>query len=304
MASVFNTIVVATDFSPNADRALAWAIALAKVGTGGAHLVLVHAVEPEAAAIDLLEGPLTEAVRKGMDKAQQTVSAAGLKCSLEQHRGKPWQVIANAAKMREADLIVVGSRGRTGYKRLLLGSTTDRLIRIAPTPVFVVHPNDPVPSADHGIKSVLVPVDFSEESSIATSVAAQVIVGNPRGGRMVLLHTIELVVEWPAPDLPTLLPRYWDDEENAAKVRLESIAASYRTSSLNVEIKTTRGYAPDAIEHECKSGIDLVAMGTRGKGGVDRMMIGSVAERVLQHVPCPVLVVHRPGANDPIRVSA
>lgn len=301
MPSGLGTIVVATDFSENADRALQWAIALAR--SHQASIVLVHAIEPTLAAIDFLKGPVNDEIRKRLDRAQKACSDSQVNSSVEHNLGKPWEVILAVAMKNNADLIVTGTRGRTGYKRVLLGSTADRLIRTSPLPVLVVHPQDQVPTG--GIRRILVPVDFSEESSLATSMAARLLAGRKGGGEIILLHAIELLVEWPTPDMPTVMPRYWDDAEATAKRQLESIAASMRSDQLKVEVRTFRGYPPDAIDLECKSGgFDLIAMGTRGKGGLERFMLGSVAERVLHHASCPVITVRKPDADSPVRVSA
>jgi nucleotide-binding universal stress UspA family protein len=304
MPTGLNTIVVATDFSDNAGRALQWAIALGKSHQG--QIVLVHAIEPTLAAVDFLEGQINEEIRKGLDRVQKTCADARVRASVEHKMGRPWQVIFEAAKKHDADLIVTGTRGRTGYKRVMLGSTADRLIRTSTIPVLVVHPNDQVPEG--GLKRILAPVDFSEESSLATNMAVRLLSGDgrgaERGGEIILLHAIELLVEWPTPDMPTVMPRYWDDAETTAKRQLESIAASIRNDRIAVKAKTFRGYPPDAIDLECKTGgFDLIVMGTRGKGGVERFMLGSVVERVLHHVTCPVLTVRKPDSDAPARVS-
>jgi nucleotide-binding universal stress UspA family protein len=150
-----------------------------------------------------------------------------------------------------------------------------------------------------------VAVDFSDESSLATSMAARLLGGTETGSdrqrlpELILLHTIELMIEWPTPDVPDLLPRHWDDEETAAKRRLESIAAGLRSDRLSVEARTLRGYAPEVIEEQVlTTKPDLVALGTRGQSGLAQLMVGSVTASVLQHVTCPVLTTRRAKAED------
>jgi nucleotide-binding universal stress UspA family protein len=166
----------------------------------------------------------------------------------------------------------------------------------------VVHPNDVVPA--RGVRTILVPVDFSEESAIATSMAVRLLEASETGGRLILLHAVELMIDWPSSDIPTALPRHWDEAEARAAQQLESIAASIRNDRVQVITKTFRGYAPDAIEREAHArSVDLIAMGTQGRGGLDRLLLGSIAERVVHHSTCPVLTVRRPDADQPIRVA-
>ena len=300
MSAGLKTIVVATDFSADAERALQWSLALAKAHE--TNVVLVHAVEPTLAAVDFLQAPLHEDIRKELDRMKAAAISSGINASAEHQIGRAWQVIVSAAKAHNADLIVTGTRGRGRRMRGLLGSTADRIVRTSTVPVLVIHSNDAVPAG--GVRRILVPVDFSEESALATSMAMRVLKGGGHPAKITLLHAVELLLEWPTPDMPTIAPRYWDDAERAAARQLESIAASMRTDQLQVIAKTYRGYPPDVIDSECRtSGFDMIAMGTRGKGGVERFMLGSVAERVVHHASCPVMTVRKPEADAPVRVS-
>lgn len=300
-----STIVVATDFSEHAERALRWAVTLA--GAHGARIVLVHVLEPTLSAIDLLEGPVTAEASRQLALAEQLIKQAKLRSCVELERGQPWVVLSEVAKRHSAELIVIGTRGRTRYKRVLLGSTADRLVRTSDVPVLVVHPSDAI--AASGLNTILVPVDFSEESALATSMAMRLLsaqtIGNGVPWRLVLLHVVELMMSWPTPDIPTVMPRYWDEAESTARRRLETIAAGLRSDRVKVEVLVMRGAAPDLIEHEARSnGANLIAMGTHGRSGLQRLMIGSVAASVLHNAPCAVLTVRRPGADEPVHVES
>lgn len=302
MDTTVRTIIVATDFSENAQHALKWAIALGQ--QHAARIVLVHAIEPAGAGLEAIDGSLLEASRSRLSESESTIQRAKLQSASEIRRGRPWKVVAEVAARQAADLIVMGTRGRTGYKRVLLGSAADRLIRMAQVPVIVVHPDDAIPAA--GLHTVLVAVDFSEESAIVTNMAVR-LVGGTRArsagqppSKLVLLHAVELMVEWPTPEVPDVLPRHWDDEETAAKRRLESLAASLRTEGLSVEARTVRGYPPEVIEEQARATQpDLIALGTRGQSGLAGWMIGSVTSSVLPHVPYPVLTARRAVQDDP-----
>jgi nucleotide-binding universal stress UspA family protein len=295
MSDPIKTILIATDFSENARKALQWGIVIAK--EHNSTIVLVHALEYPALGLEGVEKSLVTESRAQLKSLEQLVHEANLPVRSETDPGKPWEVLARAAHRVKADLIILGTRGRTGYKRMLLGSVADRLIRSSSIPLLVIHPDDSPPGRP--LRTILVATDFSEEAALATSA-----VGTSAPPKLILLHTVELMVEWPTPDIPTVLPRFWDDAENNAKRQLESVAAGLRCDRLQVETRTWRGYAPEIIEQTAREiKADLVALGTRGESGLSRLMIGSVAASVLQHVPCPVLIVRKSGEGEPLQVE-
>jgi nucleotide-binding universal stress UspA family protein len=140
--AVFSRIVVPTDFSPCSEAA--WAVAQRLAGAFGSELILLHAlVEPA------LWGPLrVDRARELYDSARQWATqmlenwaedgrGKGLTVRLALRSGVPWQEIVDVASER-ADLVVIGTYGRHGMNRLLLGSVADRVVRLAPCPVLTV----------------------------------------------------------------------------------------------------------------------------------------------------------------------
>ena len=142
--SVFGTILVPIDFSEHADLALETAIQLARDSGGRLHLL--HAYEiplgtipPYGVAIpDALLIDVRDAAARRIEKAAHKVEAAGIPCETQILHAPPAEGIAEAARACGADLIVMGTRGLTGLKHVLLGSVTERTIRIAPCPVLTV----------------------------------------------------------------------------------------------------------------------------------------------------------------------
>jgi nucleotide-binding universal stress UspA family protein len=111
---------------------------------------------------------------------------------------------------------------------------------------------------------------------------------------MVLLHAYHVPVEVMSPlDVPIA----FDDSkqvEAAARIELDAIAERLRGSVRAIETRIVRAYPPQAILDEARAaGADLIAMGTHGRSGMKRLLLGSTAERVLPEAPCPVLTVHR-----------
>jgi universal stress protein A len=140
----FRRILVPLDFSPHSDAALALAIELAK--ESGAELHLVHAYELPAAVTMAYGVAIPQAVWDGVQEAAVTrleegrkrAAAAGLEASTHLATAPAADAIANAAETFRADLIVMGTRGLTGLKHVLLGSVAERTIRNAPCPVLTV----------------------------------------------------------------------------------------------------------------------------------------------------------------------
>ena len=141
---MFKSIVWATDGSENAERALTYAKALAK--EGNASLLVAHVVEKYAShsAAGLAVHADEELVRERLERLVEALSKEGLDATLKivMHVGpQPAHEIADIARDRGADLIVVGTRGHGAISGLVLGSVVQRLLHLAPCPVLVVAPD-------------------------------------------------------------------------------------------------------------------------------------------------------------------
>jgi nucleotide-binding universal stress UspA family protein len=139
-------ILVATDFSEHADRALEWAIELAK-RFGGAPITLLHTYEipvysvPDGAFIATADmtSRIAAAAEKGLAATLEVNKDAGVKIESLLRTGPPAEEINAVAQLVGAGLIVLGTHGRRGLSRALLGSVADRVIRTAKVPVLTVH---------------------------------------------------------------------------------------------------------------------------------------------------------------------
>jgi nucleotide-binding universal stress UspA family protein len=289
-------IIVATDFSANARAALAWAEELAR--QHDAALVLVHAARPEPpTAPEFVPWPqkygdeIRTRVKSQLDREAEKARRSGVTVDCELVLGAAVDVVIAAAERRGADLIVAGTRGRTGWKRLLLGSTAARLIRKAACPVLTVHPTDA--GSPRPVRTVLVPTDFSEDAGLAAEAATRIL-GAPRADRrLVLLHAYHVPYE--ARYLPA---RILMDAISAADAQvtrmIQELAAKLRYTGMAVDTVACEGDAAQSILDQAMSvGADLIAMGTHGLSGTDRLLLGSTAERVVASAPCPVLTVRR-----------
>lgn len=290
------TILAATDFSPHAENALAWAQAIARAH--GASIELVHAlnlpllppemVPPSAEFLDEIERAADRLLQESAAELRQ----GGVAVEARLLPGQPAQVILALSRELKPDLIVLGTRGLRGLKRAFLGSTTERVVQHAEAPVLSVHAENRHP--EEAIRTILVPTDFSEDADLATAAALRLLACDPHA-RLVLLHVYSLPIEYTAYGPIPLSPEYLEDLGARAQTRLEEKAEALGSTGLSIDASVREGYPPEVIAAEAeRCGADLIAMGTRGRSGLGHLLLGSTAERVVQTASRPVLTVHRP----------
>ncbi|MHC4427926.1 MAG: universal stress protein [Planctomycetota bacterium] len=296
----YGTILVPTDFSKTAERALDLAVQIA-LGHG-AQIHLVHAVE--AVSMPSMPLEIQQTVTRNLADLEEVVRKAGLTVmSHYDATGKPWVVVAKAERRLAADLIVMGTHGRRRTPQVL-GTTADRVIRSAQTPILTVQPDVARPPE---IRTVLVATDFSEEAALATSAAVRLagrMVGQTQPISLVLLHAWSTPLVYGEP--PWLVPKLppTGEIEKEARHTLESLAATLRGDRVNVEVRVREGDAAEVITSEAERiKADLIALGTVGRSGLNRLLLGSVAEQVLHRAPCPVLTVRQPLPTEPIQLA-
>ena len=235
---------------------------------------------------------LRQAALARLDQSAGRARDAGVEVQPELLLGLPSQTILEAAKASSADLIVVGTLGSTGIEHMLLGSTAERVVQRATCPVLTIHPGDI--EQHRPLRSVLVPTDFSDDAELAIDAALRIL---PAGGdvaRLTLLHAYHLPFEYTAyGTIPTSL-NYLEDSEGEALEKLEAARTELAQDGLEVEILAQEGYPPDVIVETAESTkADLIAMGIQGGSAISNLLLGSTAERVVQHAGCPVLTARR-----------
>lgn len=209
--------------------------------------------------------------------------------------GEPAQEILKAARELGNDLIAMGTHGRTGLRRLLAGSVAEAVMRHAPCPVMALSSGQ----APSRVQVVLHPTDFSERAEPALRTARAV--ARERGAKLVLMHVMPMeIVAYGAVPVPLDVP--------AIRRRLVEMACSLDGSDLKfpVESRLSEGNAAaDIIAQAQEIHADLIVLGTHGRSGLGRLLMGSVAEAVVRGAPCPVLAIklpHPPAA--PTRVES
>lgn len=304
------TVVAATDFSPNAEHALDWAQRVAAAHE--ANLVLVHAMPAPAIAgrgapefvslpVEVYEEQERQA-RMLLEKRAARAQAAGIATEIRLPMDTPSASILDAIEQTGAGLVVVGTRGQTGLTRAFLGSVAAHVIRDAPCPVLTIPPAEA--DADGPVRRLLVPTDFSSDAEAAVDAALRLAGPIAEEMKIILLHVWRLPVilsPWATLPMESLERGAAED----ARRRLEDAAQSLIARGFEVEIRQCQGDPADVIDREAAElDVDLVAMGTHGRSGLSRVFLGSVAERTLPTAPCPVLTVHNRDAGQEEGIAA
>lgn len=281
-------LLVGMDFSPNAERAFAWALMLAK--PHNASVLLVHAIEPD---VEFASDEGREKYEKTLEgravKLLRQAESAGVESQFGLADGQSWEVLTQIAEERTVDLIVVGSRGLNPFDRILLGSVADRVLRHASNPVLTIHPDDVPPKT---VKSVLAATDFSPEADHAVMECARCL-DPDSNGTLYLLHVNMPPIVFAEVDVPTTLVYQDAAAEELATKRLAEAKKRYEKAlGVKVDTRLAAGYAAEAILRETALiKPDLVAVGAHRRDWLNRLMLGSIAERVVHHADCPVLTV-------------
>jgi nucleotide-binding universal stress UspA family protein len=143
------------------------------------------------------------------------------------------------------------------------------------------------------IRRILVPVDFSRHAAVVTAWAAQL--AHVHGSRVLLLHVYHLPVEFQQLEGAYLPPDFWSNVKSEAEQQLEQHAEEFRRRGIEVEALVREGYPATVIVDEvAELEADLIVIGTHGHTGLKHLLLGSIAERVVQKAPCPVLTVKSP----------
>ena len=209
--------------------------------------------------------------------------------------GIPSEEVIAAARAEDSDLIVVGTRGKTGLAHVLLGSTAERVIRGAPCPVLTVRmeqadaeQKEGAPSMPVTLERILVPVDFSDCSLDALEYAA--VMAQQAKASVMLLHVLEPVSYGLDFDLGHFRSR--EDVRESWTKRLKELASSCQHPDVAVDFRLRGGLPADSILDAAQTlPCDLIVMGTHGRRGISHTISGSVAEAVLRKARCPVVAV-------------
>ena len=293
------TILVPLDFSRGSIEALDYAVAVAKQFHAAIHLVHVHPPDeassvPRAGHLMLQSAQAIQFLREELTNIQRKHVEPFWPENCHVRGGRPYQEIVELAREINADLIILSTRGRTGLKRVLLGSTAERVVRSAPCPVLVVRKRkqkSKVARKALSIGTILVPVDFSECSLAGVKYAA--FLARTLGAKLRLFHAMYPYGDYVIADrVGTRLSSLIEAERAAAREEMEELKHADFLHGVSTETKIGIGYAIDEICGAARQpDIDLIVTSTHGRTGFKHALIGSVAEHVVRYADCPVMVV-------------
>jgi nucleotide-binding universal stress UspA family protein len=288
-------VLIGIDFSQTSEGALRWGLEIAR--ENDAEVMLLHALRLPSLATPYVPVPPeidVELERKARDRLaelERRCSGGGAVITSAIRHDDPASALRDAALEAKADLVVVGTHGQSRLEHLLLGSVAERVIAIAPVPVLAVHLEDF--DRHRPLRRVLVPTDFSEESRRSAEVALDLI-GARGKGEVILAHAYHLPIEYSAYGTLPLNWNFVEEAARAAKSELGKWATELMASGWKVTTEAAEGPAASVIERLAREHqVDLIAMGTHGRGALRELVLGSVAKHVVQRAPCPVLTVRR-----------
>lgn len=288
--STIQTVLHPTDFSGRSSHALRVACTLAR--DHEARLILLHVLPEAVLTVDELGTrlvPPSEEQRKAALDQLRSMKPIGQNLDVDCRiaEGAPAATVLRVAGETAADLIVLGTHGRTGLTRLVMGSVAEEVVRKAPCPVLAV--KETASEDWWPVQAILHPTDFSRHSQEAFRLACALARGPE--ARLIILHVrapSKVLLDRGVPVVDR--PGRQDTDVEASLRRIKPPDPDVR-----VELRTERGNPAEEIirvARATESG--LIVMGAHGRTGLSRLLIGSVAEQVVRHAPCPVLIVKTP----------
>jgi len=279
----FRNILVAADFSEGSKRAFATACSLAGEGAAQMTVLKVRAAEPSTGAPD---SEVLDRLRS------QYVPDRPLETEYFVRSGDPASVILEEVARLDADLVAMGTHGRTGLGRLLTGSVAEAVLRRAPCPVLAMRSSETLDgkSAVHippdTVRRILHATDFSESTGIALEVARDL--ARDQGAQLSLLHVVPMIsVLHVREQVPA-------EDPELCLANLRALSERLDDAGLKFPVATILKYgqsAEEILQSAEDLGCDVLIMGTHGRTGLGRLLMGSVAELVLRQAQCPVLLV-------------
>ena len=290
---MYDKILVPTDGSAAAGTAAETALGLAQRFDASIHAITV--VDLNDTPTDVESEVAEERTRRGEETlASLRDQAADVDVSTEtqviETVDPVHQTIIDYARDHDVDLTVMGTHGRTGLNRLVLGSVTERTLRTSPVPVLTVHEDT---TLDPDFETVLVPTDGSEPANVAAGhgiAFAEAIDA--------AVHVIYVV------DLTDLSGEYGSSKvlqafEEAGQRAIDDVIDRAGDADLrSVEASVLSGTPARAIlDYAEERDIDCIVMGTQGRTGLERYFLGSVTEKIVRAADVPVLTVSPPEEN-------
>ena len=297
---MINRILVPLDGSELSESILPFAATIAD--RAKAEILLVTAIQPvgvwDATATAINWEREEKAATDYLKEVEKRLAAGGHRVRAISLHGDAGQVILDAAQKEKADLVTMTTHGRSGVMRWLLGSVADRVVQHSTAPVMLVRATEGKPVPSPAAERILIPLDGSE-------VAAGILpfvkdYAKLFDASLVLFHAVSPVGTYPGFETANaqIVGELLDTIQKEATEMLAESAKKLQAEGFKCETTVTLSLAADGIlaaAEQSKAG--LIAIGTHGRSGLSRTVIGSVANAVLRRSTLPCLLIHPTGTG-------
>ncbi|MGA9641979.1 MAG: universal stress protein [Terriglobales bacterium] len=279
----FGNVLFVTDFSTSSELALPYAVALAAQYSGKVYIA--HVISPEMfeflppALLSEIGERIKTYARKRMDELVNETSFGSVPHEVLLEEGEIWETLKAAAAKYSIDVVALGTHGRCGVQKLLMGAVAEETLRLAQRPVLTVGPQSHEFVPERRPRNILFAADFSTDCVRAMNCAFSL--AHRFAARLITVHVVSNVAED-----PQTLTRF----EQFFIQRLRELVSA--PPGLQQEFRVEFGSPAECIlKVAADAAIDLIVMGVRGAGSLDRAdrHFGTTAYRVVSEARCPVL---------------
>lgn len=286
----FGNVLFVTDFSASSELALPYAVALAAQYSGKVYLA--HVISPEmfefmpAALVPEIVERIKNHAQKRMEELVRNTSFYGVPHEALLEEGEIWEALKADAEKYNIDVIALGTHGRRGLQKLLMGAVAEEILRLAHRPVLTVGPQSRDIAAERKPRNILFAADFSPDCTHAMNCAVSL--ARKFDARLTSVHVMPNATED-----PQIITRF---EESFIR-RLQELLPAPTDISFKQEFRVEFGPAADCIlKAAAESATDLIVMGVHGAASLARVghHFGTTAYQVVSEARCPVLTVRGP----------
>ncbi len=262
----------------------------------GAEMVLLTSVVDvgvwDATVTAALLGREEELAGAYLEAKAGELRAAGFNARARVLQGPAAEAILGAAREEAASLIAISTHGRSGLSRWIYGSVAGKIVQSTDRPLLVVRPAEKAPASVQ-IRRILVPLDGSDVAEAVLPFVEDL--AKAVGAAVVLFNAIPPLAAYPGFETaqPVLVGRVIEEMQDDARKLLSRVAKEMEGRGVTASMVVTVALAVDGIIHAAEeTGADLIALGTHGRSGLGRMVLGSVADGVIRRSTVPCLLVN------------
>ncbi|MFC7235524.1 universal stress protein [Halosegnis marinus] len=288
---MYETILLPYDGSEGAAEVLHHAAEIAN--WADATVRVLYVADTNRDSVTVVEGRtvdvLEEEGREIVDEAAETLDTLGVAHRTDIVQGSPAPTIAEYAEEYDHDLVVMPTHGREGVSRYLAGSVAEKVVRLCSVPVLSVR-MQPDETLEFPYERVLVPTDGSDAATHAAEHVLEL-----AGALDATVHVLSVVDDSTlGPDVRSAVAG--EESEGAANDAVEAVVSAAEAHGVADVVTHVEHGRPAAAIRDCIEANDVhaVGMGTTGRRGTDRILLGSVAEKTVRSAPVPVMTVAKP----------